>query len=353
MAAQTSAQAGAPSAKPRQFKYDFVRFVAMTWVIGVHALTVVDTGRRLGSWYVVLCQAILFTANAIFFMLFGKFNLVRRNSEDWRGFYVRKTRGILLPVLVLFLIRTGYDMWPDLGTPLHFFKVFVLNAADYFSSREYWFVFQLVSMLVVTPFLVPVIESLDQGKKKLLLGLGLLWFTVRFFATNLGYELGYSFLFGGFWFAYLIGPFVEGLLSHALHQRLIVLAGVLAPLATLVAVLCGYSSGAFDTSPFYLITYVGLYCLLLWLGDRVVPSLRRPISFCARHSFTVYMIHMMVLIPLSAAVPKLYGVASLAEHVGLSVLTIAICVLLSALLDTLLIKPLQRLFDILAQKLAK
>lgn len=208
-------------------------------------------------------------------------------------------------------------------------------------------------MLVVTPFLVPVVESLDQGKKKLLMVLGLLWFTASFFMTNLGYELGYSFMFGGFWFAYLIGPFVEGLLSHALHQRLIVLAGVLAPLATLVAVLCGYSSGAFDTSPFYLITYVGLYCLLLWLGDRVVPSLRRPISFCARHSFTVYMIHMMVLIPLSAAVPKLYGVASLAEHVGLSVLTIAICVLLSALLDTLLIKPLQRLFDILAQKLAK
>lgn len=125
------------------------------------------------------------------------------------------------------------------------------------------------------------------------------------------------------------------------------------PFATLAAVLYGYSSGAFDTSPFYLITYVGLYGLLLWLGDGVVPSLRRPISFCARHSFTVYMIHMMVLIPLSAAVPKLYGVASLVEHVGLSVVTIVICVLLSALLDALLIKPLQRLFDILAQKLAK
>ena len=57
----------------------------------------------------------------------------------------------------------------------------------------------------------------------------------------------------------------------------------------------------------------------------------------------------MVLIPLSAAVPKVYGVASLVEHVGLSVATIIICILLSALL----IKPLQRLFDILAQKLAK
>lgn len=309
MAAQTSAQAGAPSAKPRQFKYDFVRFVAMTWVIGVHALTVVDTGRRLGSWYVVLCQAIFFTANAIFFMLSGKFNLVRRNGEDWRGFYVRKTRGVLLPVLVLFLIRTGYDMWPDLGTPLHF--------------------------------------------QKLLLCLGLLWFTVSFFMTNLGYELGYSFMFGGFWFAYLIGPFVEELFAEATRRRSLMLAGVVAPLATLALVLYGYSSGAFDNSPFYLIAYVGLYGLLLWLGDRVVPSLRRPISFCARHSFTVYMIHMMVLIPLSAAVPKLYGVPSLAEHVGLSIVTIAICVLLSALLDTLLIKPLQRLFDILAQKLAK
>ena len=229
----------------------------------------------------------------------------------------------------------------------------MLNAADYFDYREYWFVFQLLSMLAVTPFLVPVIESLDRSKKKLLLCLGLLWFTVSFFMTNLGYELGYSFMFGGFWFAYLIGPFVEELFAEATRRRILMLAGVLAPFATLAAVLYGYSSGAFDTSPFYLITYVGLYCLLLLLGDRIAPSLRRPISFCAKHSFTVYMIHMMVLIPLSAAVPKLYGAASLVEHVGLSVVTIAICVLLSALLDILLIEPLQRLFDILAQKLAK
>ena len=353
MTAQTSAQAGAPSAKPRQFKYDFVRFVAMTWVIGVHALTVVDTGRRLGSWYVVLCQAIFFTANAIFFMLSGKFNLVRRNGEDWRGFYVRKARGILLPVLVLFLIRTGYDMWPNLGTPLHFLKTFVFNFLENFGHREYWFIFQLLSMLVVTPFLVPVVESLNSAKKKLLFVLCFVWFAVSFFMTNWGHTFGYTFLFWGFWFAYLIGPFVEELFAEATRRRILMLAGVLAPFATLAAVLYGYSSGAFDTSPFYQITYVGLYCLLLWLGDRIAPSLRRPISFCAKHSFTVYMIHMMVLIPLSAAVPKLYGAASLVEHVGLSVVTVATCVLLSALLDTLLIKPLQRLFDILAQKLAK
>ncbi|WP_407417454.1 acyltransferase family protein [Paratractidigestivibacter faecalis] len=353
MADQTSAQAGAPSAKPRQFKYDFVRFVAMTWVIGVHALTVVDTGRRLGSWYVVLCQAVFFTANAIFFMLSGKFNLVLRNGEEWLGFYVRKARSILLPVLVLFLIRTGYDMWPALGTPLHFLKSFVFNLLENFGHREYWFVFQLLFMLVVTPFLVPVVESLNSAKKKLLFALCFVWFAVSFFMTNWGHAFGYTFLFWGFWFAYLIGPFVEELFAEATRRRVLMLAGVLAPFATLAAVLYGYSSGAFDSSPFYLITYVGLYGLLLWLGDRVVPSLRRPISFCARRSFTVYMIYMMVLIPLSAAVPKLYGVASLVEHVGLSVVTIVICVLLSALLDALLIKPLQRLFDIQAQKLAK
>lgn len=218
MAAQTNVRVGGSSAKSRQFKYDFVRFVAMTWVIGVHALTVVDTGRRLGSWYVVLCQAVFFTANAIFFMLSGKFNLVRKNSEDWRGFYVRKARGILLPVLVLFFIRTAYDMWPDLGTPLHFLKTFALNTVDYFDCREYWFVFQLLSMLVVTPFLVPVVESLDQGKKKLLMVLGLLWFTASFFMTNLGYELGYSFMFGGFWFAYLIGPTSLACTASAPHR---------------------------------------------------------------------------------------------------------------------------------------
>ena len=39
MAAQTNVRVGGSSAKSRQFKYDFVRFVAMTWVIGVHRMT--------------------------------------------------------------------------------------------------------------------------------------------------------------------------------------------------------------------------------------------------------------------------------------------------------------------------
>ena len=98
-------------------------------------------------------------------------------------FYVRKARGILLPVLVLFphqgLVMT---CGLTLGLRLHFFKVFVLNAADYFDYREYWFVFQLLSMLAVTPFLVLVIESLDRSKKKLTLVSWPFGFTVRFFA---------------------------------------------------------------------------------------------------------------------------------------------------------------------------
>lgn len=336
----------------RQFKYDLVRFVAMTWVIAVHALVVVDTGRRLGIWYMILGQAFFFTANAIFFMLSGKFNLTRRNAEDWKGFYLRKTKSILLPIAVLFLLRTAYNLWPDFGLPLHFAKAYALNSLDEFSSCEYWFVFQLVSMLAVTPFLIPVVESFDHRKKKLFIYVGIIWFTFRFFLTNLGVELGYSFLFGGFWFSYLVGSFIEEFFSSARRRRALALCSFVAPLLAFVFYLFGYTSGAFDNSPFYLAAYVSLYFLLLWCGEKVKrPFVKKFVSFGAKHSFTVYMIHMMILKPIIAAVPTLYGISSLAEHVVISAVTLVICLLTSVVIDSLIISPLQKFFDLVCRRL--
>ena len=326
----------------------------MTWVIAVHALVVVDTGRRLGVWYLLLSQAVYFTANALFFMLSGRFNLVEKNAEDWKGFYLRKVRGILLPVLVLFFFRTLYNTWPDFVSPQHVLRLFAQNCLGNFSSCEYWFVFQLLSMLLVTPFLVPVVRYLSKEKKKFLLALGFVWFSLHFVFSNSSIELSYSFLFGGYWFAYLLGSVIEDVTDESHVDIKAILVVLICAFATLFCVLHGFTSGAFDYSPFYLLGYTCLYFLLMRFGARINSTrVERVISFCASHSFTVYMIHMMVLQPLASFAPKMYGWSSIGEHVLLTLVTLAISLSIAILIDTVIIGPTKNAFDSLTRKMLK
>ena len=65
------------------------------------------------------------------------------------------------------------------------------------------------------------------------------------------------------------------------------------------------------------------------------------------------MIHMMVLIPTLSTAPKLDGVPSLFEHVAVTLAVLLVCLFVAALLDTVVLRPLQGVFDILTRKLRK
>jgi peptidoglycan/LPS O-acetylase OafA/YrhL len=97
---------------------------------------------------------------------------------------------------------------------------------------------------------------------------------------------------------------------------------------------------------------VGLYLFLLEVGDKIRGELAiRCIEFAARHSFTVYLIHMMILMPLSRVLPVQSGFASLGMFVVLASLTLIASLALAAALDFALVRPVQRFFDILVEKI--
>ena len=341
----------------RLIRYDFARAVAMSWVIAVHSLVVINTSTIGCARYLTLAQAVFFSANSIFFMISGHFNLTERNSTDIARFYLKKIRGIVLPVLILFFLRTLYDLYPDFGSIGHVLKTYAKNTLGQYSSMEYWFIFQLISFLVVVPFLAPATEFLRHGhqRQRLFVGLGLVWFVLLFVTNNTGVIFSWSFLFTGFWFPFLIGPFVESLFAEHRSSVLLLVATALCPLATLWLVVRGYSIGAFDNSPFYMLSSMGFYLVLLFIGNRIPMGgkLSKAISFIARHSFTVYLVHMMVLLPLSRVLPVLEGGASIGMHWVLALFTFAISLIIAWLVDCVLIKPVQALFDILVEKIAQ
>lgn len=69
------------------------------------------------------------------------------------------------------------------------------------------------------------------------------------------------------------------------------------------------------------------------------------VTFAAKHSFSVYLIHMMVLLPVASALPKVWGPASIGIHVLTTAIVFVVSLFISIVLDRIVIDPLKALFD--------
>lgn len=100
----------------RLYKYDFVRTVAIFFVVAVHSLYFVDQSSTACLWIYWALQALFLTGNVLFFLLSGKFNLRERTDDAGvKKFYYNKIRNIVLPILIFFLIRSFYDLYPSIS----------------------------------------------------------------------------------------------------------------------------------------------------------------------------------------------------------------------------------------------
>ena len=330
--------------KQRLYQYDVVRSVAILFVVAVHSLVVVDQSSTVCAWYYMIFQTIFFTGNAMFFMLSGKFNLRERtDDESVKRYYYNKARNILVPVIVIFLLRTLYDLYPtwDFSS---YAKNFVVNFVYGYSSMEYWFVFVLMGFLVVAPFLGHAFSRLSKLEIKIFVVLGLAYHLVLMILDNRGVPLGWSFLFGGFAFTFCLGALVEKIISTDKRFKQLECLAVICLLITVYLMSIGLNSDVHDKSPFYTILAVGIYMAILrWGASRKKES--KFVSFAAKHSFSIYLVHMTILLPLTRILPPFSGVVSLAAHLGVTVVVFALSLLLAAVLDRLVMEPLKKLFD--------
>lgn len=336
----------------RLYAYDVVRVIAMVFVIAVHSLIIVDTSTTFGAIFFSAGQAVFFTANALFFLLSGKFNLHERKTDsELGGYYVRRARNFLLPIVILFFIRTLYELYPHYESTLHIGKEFVKNSICNFNSMEYWFVFTLFGYLLVAPFLAPAFNRLSNNACKAFLGIGLGYHLILLVSSNLGIEFSWSYLFWGFAFVFCAGAFVERLFETKRQRTALIAFAVISAILTTVFPFIGWWSGIHDTSPFYTILALGLFVGIAHAAQNAKP--RKAISYMAKHSFSVYLVHMMILTPVVAILPAFSGIGSIAAYIGVVAVTFLLSLALAIVIDAALVKPAQKLFDIAAGAIAK
>lgn len=327
--------------------FDAVRVVAMTFVVAVHTLFVVDVASRSGYVFDLTGKSLFLSANALFFLLSGKLNIRVIPDERVGVYYFKKARNILIPVLVFFLAFTLYSSYPEFDV-IATLKAFLVGALGGYAGMAYWFMFSLVGFLLVAPFLGRAFDQMGDRTLAAFIILGFGFSIARTIASNVGVGFSWGYPFEGFFFTFCLGAVLDRIINTDQRFRVLMALSTVCFLMSALLVAGGYGVGAYDVSPLYTIYSVGLFMLITRVGRHVLERFslaERACAFVAKRSFSVYMVHVMLLVPLSAPFIGYGGIASIFAQMGFTVITLAASLALSVLADLLVVGPLQRLFD--------
>lgn len=345
--------------KARLPEYDFMRVVAMLFVIGVHTMANMTFTGGAQLLYQNVAQSVLFTCNGLFFAISGRFALVP--TQNLGRYYAKKLIYLGVPVLFFFFLRTMVLLGPSLVLsglvrPGQAVRQFLVNVLGGLKGTEYWFLFFLAGNLAAAPLLARAFQEASPRTCALFLGLSMAYHGISLAAQALGLSFGYEYLFGGWSFYFYIGVCAERCLPSNRLGWLWVGAGVCLVLNTLVKAL-GLTNGAHDLSPLFTGITLGMYFLLRRLGCKCTgPRCRKIIGFLAGHSLSVYLVHTMVMQAMLSRLdlgPLLSGSFIPLRHLLFLLAVLIPSVAIAAGVDCLLLRPITGLLYRLTQRPVK
>lgn len=335
------------SDKKRLFEYDMVRVVAMLFVISVHALIVIDFSSSISLLYFQIVQAIFFTCNGMFFMLSGKFALTAKG--DYARYYWGKFHSIVIPMLIYFLIRTVFEYPNTLCLDNLMIKTYLSNLSGGFSSTEYWFLFTLVGNLVLAPLLAKAFTAWGKLEHTLFICFGIAYHGLLTVLGIFNFPFSYSFLFSGWSFYFYLGYSADKLFETRRSHTLLTIGGFLCLTVIVLLKYMGIVLYIHDLSPLFTVVTLAAFFAIRELGEQIKKSkslsfLVSLISFLSKYTFSVYLVHMMVL----NTILKYYllnGGQSILHHWMILITTFIGSFLVAFVIDNIVVRTIQNISD--------
>lgn len=285
--------------KGRDVRYDVIRVISMLFVIAVHV-----NPKPFNSfpWFRDVFDDIIYTCNGMFFMLSGYFNMKKEycSKEDYGQYYKKKIISILLPYAVMTFLLYGYDYYQS-GRAFEL-RAYIEETINQFTSlnseQHLWFMYSLIGLVMSAPFFSKMLHAMSDWEIKLLFGLSIGWNTVSIYLVN---DLGWNFNYGKWLMAswtiyFFLGYFQERIIQRS-DKKFWYLMGVIGFLVTVLwqYILPIENHSSQDFAPAYIFFVIGLYTVLLNKVPLPWEPVKKAVSFIAKHSFTVYMIHYLIL----------------------------------------------------------
>lgn len=338
--------------KERDVRYDVIRVVSMLFVIAVHV-----NPKPFNSfpWFRDVFDDIIYTCNGMFFMLSGYFNMRNecRSREDYSLYYKKKAVSILLPYVVMTFLLYGYEYYQS-GRAFEL-RAYIEETINQFtalnSEQHLWFMYSLIGLVMSAPFFSRMFHAMSDWEIKLLFAISIGWNTVSIYLAN---DLGWNFYYGKWimasWTLYFFLGYFQDRIIQKSDKKFWYLMGVIGFVVTVLwqYILPVENHSGRDFAPAYLFFVIGFYTMLL--NEIKIPwkPVKTAVSFLARHSFTVYLIHYLILELIGSRFyeghsPKTGFVLT---YLCGFVFSVAAAAALDLLLEKLLQKPLKRAMKI-------
>lgn len=336
----------------RDVRYDVIRVVSMLFVIAVHV-----NPKPFNSvpWMKDIFDDLIYSCNGMFFMLSGFFNMKNEfhSKEDYARYYKKKTISIFLPYVLMTFLLYGYEYYRSgRAFALRVYVEETINALTALNSEQHlWFMYSLIGLVLSAPFLSKMLHAMSDWEIKLLFWMSIGWNVVSIYLVN---DLGWNFHYGKWimasWTIYFfLGYFHDRIIDDS-NKKIWYLLGILGFLITALwkYILPMENHSDVDFAPAYTFFVIGMYTMLLNEVHIQGKMGKKVISFIAEHSFTVYLIHYLILELMGGRfyIGHSAKVGFILTFVSCFVISMTAAALFDWIVSQLLQKPLRKLWKI-------
>lgn len=288
--------------KKREVQYDYLRVVAVIAIIMVHSIPAETSNGK--QWlFSSALEPVLLSFVGIYFMLSGLF-ILDHGTERILDFYKKRLFAIVVP----FACYSGIYYF--------YYKVYLgqyhLSAWEHIKNWLYgwftdttpmaphmWFMYVILAFYLCAPFLARMLRALSDKELKLFLIIMLVVQGLFVYLPALGILAeGFlqSLIFKGWLVYFLLGYILKRLYRNS---RYLTFAAVgIAGFALTMVQKCfipSFAPGIHDLAPTMIAMASAIFMFFECYGNGSIPGITRFCSFISRHSYSVYLIHYLVL----------------------------------------------------------
>ena len=341
------------NSKARDPRYDCLRAVSVMAIIMVHAMPVETVSAR-QWWFNSIMTPFLLSFVGIYFMLSGMF-LLEHGTERIGEFYRKRFITVGIPFLVYGFIYYCYNVHAD-GVVLPVWK----HAGRYLAqvltaglprAGHMWFMYAIVSFYICAPFLSRMVKNMTDREMKVFLLLMLGIHVVEVAGEILGLDVkpwAQFVLYTGWVYYFLLGYGLKRLCRKEQFPIFAVLA--VFGLAMDVAADIGLSWWVPQNphkSPAMVFICAGVFLLFEYYGGKVPVWAGKLGIFVSRYSFSIYLIHFLILsyyvnpVLLKDMAARHYILGTMVS----TIVTFCLSLACSMVTDYLAVRPIERLAE--------
>lgn len=283
---------GIDQTEHRDYKYDWLRLLAVLMVIATHAIqTDMSMGLVNGpkkAFVLTVVYILCLSCNVIYVMLSGALLLTYR-EESISNFYLKRITKVVWPMLVYYF----FYLWQNLELTDISWSSIGGNLKNFFSgvtpeSPHYWLIYAILSIYIVVPFLRFMFRDMPYKILTAFVIIAVIFMGITLFSPipiNIG-----SFMSSWTGVA-VIGYWVTRLETRKYDKTLILFGlGAFATLVILCKVGANVLSLCCNCSPISVLISIAFFSLV-YIGENIFGRGNIPLKILSKYSYSIILIH--------------------------------------------------------------